>query len=131
MTTRFPLLVCFFSVPFLGACGVLMNGTSTRIPVDSEPQGAEVWLDGVRAGVTPLHIQVANGAEHTIVFKRPGEEDQTVRLDRQLQGGTLAADIFLTGFIGVVVDAATGGWYTATPVSVSIQSRRLVAAGPR
>ncbi len=107
---------------FLAGCGVMFNGTATSVPVDSDPQGVEVWVDDARAGVTPLHVKLDNSSEHTVVFKRPGLPDQAVRVQRKANGGYIFLDVLFTGLIGIVIDAATGGWYSPDPAAINVLS---------
>jgi hypothetical protein len=117
---------------FLAGCGVIFNGTSTSVPVDSDPQGVEVWVDEARAGVTPLHVRLDHGSDHKVVFKRRGHPDQVVHVQRKLDGGYVALDVLFTGLVGIVIDAATGGWYTPDPASINVLGPEVAtaAAGP-
>ena len=45
---------------------------------DSTPQGAEVYLDNVLRGITPLSLDLTSDSkEHSIMFRRKGFEDLT------------------------------------------------------
>lgn len=49
------------------------------VTVDSQPQGAEVDLDGVKAGVTPFHIEkIMPGEEHSLRVVLSGYPEQTL-----------------------------------------------------
>ena len=37
-----------------------------------------------------------------------------------MQGGILVLDIFFTGLLGVIVDAATGAWYKLEPTTAVV-----------
>lgn len=104
----------------LPGCGLLFSGSQSSIPVESNPSSAEVWLDGVLVGRTPTEVQVDSGEHHVLTFRRDGYPDQTVRLESKLNGGYVLLDILFTGLVGVVVDAATGGWYVNGPDSVHV-----------
>lgn len=117
-------------MPYLVGCGAIFNGSSSRVPVDSEPQGVEVWVDDLSVGVTPLHVELANGEEHVVVFKRPGKSDQVVRVGKRLSGTYVVLDILFTGIVGIVVDAATGSWYTPDASDISVLEPRERAAAP-
>ena len=45
-----------------------------------------------------------------------------------MRTGILVADVLLTGLIGVVVDAVTGGWYKLEPKTVSLSLQSATAA---
>ena len=40
---------------------------------------------------------------------------QNFRFAKKMRTGALVADILLTGLLGVVVDALTGGWWNLEP----------------
>ena len=45
-----------------------------------------------------------------------------------MRGGILALDILYTGLLGVVVDAATGGWWDLSPNDVTLVLERKDAS---
>jgi hypothetical protein len=55
---------------------------------------------------------VKRGDSHTFKFEKEGFKSQTIQVDNKILVGTLIADIFLTGIIGVVVDLVDGAMYT-------------------
>jgi hypothetical protein len=45
--------------------------------IESDPDGADIWLDGVEKGKTPLAIDIAPGTtEHELVLKHAGMKDK-------------------------------------------------------
>jgi len=46
------------------------NIQPTTLTVDSEPTGAEVWVDGEQIGTTPMHTEVSSGEHAVDVIKR-------------------------------------------------------------
>lgn len=88
-------------------CATLFTGTSDTISFDSEPDGAEILIDGIVQGRTPATIKV----------KRPGLGDTmvTMRLDGYDPVTFTLSDEFnavsilnLAGIIGWGVDILTG-----------------------
>lgn len=121
-------LLLIFVFCSLSGCGAMLTGTHETIPTDSNPQGAEIWIDGVMVGKTPLKLEVDSSAEHTIVFKYEDKE-HSIRTTHRLKGGFVFLDIFFTGLIGIIVDAATGGWYVATPSSINVDLEAIENQG--
>jgi hypothetical protein len=74
-----------------GGCAVLVGGTTQTIPIDARPGPAEVFVDGVSQGFTPLELRLARGREHTLTI-RSGTQSRTVVLTPRVQGGMLALD---------------------------------------
>lgn len=57
-------------------CATMANGTTQRIPVTSEPAGAQVFVDGRAAGTTPVQVTVSRRSGHEIRV----EKSDTARL---------------------------------------------------
>jgi hypothetical protein len=117
------MVVATLSLSSLSACGALFNGGPANVTVNSNPAGAEVWVDGTNRGVTPATLQLTKNENHTVVLRRAGYQEQTVVLNRKLSSTYLILDI-LGGLIPVIVDAATGSWYVldSDEVNVDLQS---------
>ena len=83
----------------LTGCAVLFRGTTQVVPIESEPVGAEVFVDGERVGVTPLRVPLARGSAHDVVIRFEGQE-RRVRL---------SSNIDETGGLWLLADAVPGG----------------------
>ncbi|MEM1031750.1 MAG: PEGA domain-containing protein [Myxococcota bacterium] len=61
-----------------------------NLKVDSRVRGAEVYIDGVLMGVTPMRrtIGVSAGEPHRITLRRPGYRDRTETMAPLYAGGT-------------------------------------------
>jgi hypothetical protein len=91
-------------------CGALFNGGPQSVNITSEPNGAEVWVDGSRMGVTPIGLDLSKKSQHTVTFKMPGKTERTYIINRKIKSGFIILDV-LGGLFPVVIDAATGSWY--------------------
>lgn len=56
---------------------------TARLHIDAEPDGAEVWIDGVFRGKAPLSLDNLSGGIHRIELRKEGLQSatQTTRLD--------------------------------------------------
>jgi hypothetical protein len=52
------------------------------VGVSSEPNGAQIYLDGQKVGKTPAKLEVPRGKDHTIYLKREGYRPELVVLER-------------------------------------------------
>lgn len=102
-------------------CATLENGTTQRIPVTSDPPGAQVLLDGLPAGVTPTQITVSRrNREPDIEVVMDGFTQSSHRLERREDWATIFWSAFLgAGLIPTVgrltlphEDAEIGFWHT-------------------
>jgi hypothetical protein len=119
----------------LSGCGTILSGTRQHINLGSEPAGATVKVDpaGEKADFqTPAKISLEKKSNYVLRFSSPGYVDQQVEINKNLRAGYLILDIFLTGLIGVVVDAVTGGWNGLNPkeATVTLKKASAAAEGP-
>ncbi len=85
------LIATSLLAPLLAGCALLVSGTTQTVPVEAHPERAEVFVDGVSQGFTPLELRLARAQEHTITL-RVGDQSRTVLLTPRVQGGLLALD---------------------------------------
>jgi len=112
-------LICLY----LSNCATLFKGTKEEVNFNSNPIGAEVWIDGKMMGKTPVKFELKSKKEYVIEFKYEGYEIQTVNLTNHIGTGWIILDI-LTGLIPVIIDAATGAWYSFDEKNVNVTLRR-------
>jgi hypothetical protein len=88
-------------------CASMFGDNTRTLTVNSEPQGAVVYLNNIQYGTTPATITLPNyiyGAQG-LTFRKSGYQDQAVVLNTQFQPVGLWNILTLWGF---GVDAATG-----------------------
>lgn len=96
---------------FLVGCATLFKGTSQKVSYSSEPSGAKVYVTGQLMGTTPFELEMKVNRTYTIEFRKEGYENKTVVLNNSIGAGWIILDV-LGGFIPVIIDAATGAWYS-------------------
>ncbi len=101
------------------SCGTIFHGTTVEVAIRSTP-GCTVTIDGASQYQTPTIVKLKRGDSHTFKFEKEGYEPVTVRVDNDILVGTLIADIFLTGVIGVVVDLVDGAMYTLDQKNIAV-----------
>lgn len=111
------------------SCATIVNGTTQKIPVSSEPAGAYVFVDGIPAGCTPTQIQVKRKYTHLVTLSKEGFDDATVRLEPVLSAA-VAGNIIAGGFIGWGVDAVNGAQYRLVPGAVNVRLNPSVCPVP-
>ena len=101
----------------LTACATIINGTSQSISISSQPTGAQVFVDGVPMGVTPVAPDLKRKDKHLIRIEMEGYEPFELQLNRGVSGW-IAGNIIFGGLIGLAVDAMTGAMYKLSPDEV-------------
>lgn len=107
------------ALAMLIACATIIRPGPDRIPVDSSPRGARVYLDGQLVGTTPVVVDVPRKSDCVIRVELEGYEPVEIDRDKKLNGWFLA-NILLGGVIGIIVDLATSnqGLYSQEPIFV-------------
>jgi hypothetical protein len=95
----------------LSSCATLFKGTSQTVGYSSDPSGAKVYINGQHMGTTPFEMEMKSNRTYTIEFRKEGYENKTVVLNNSIGAGWIILDV-LGGFIPIIVDAATGAWYS-------------------
>jgi PEGA domain len=92
------------------SCALIFKGDSQSVFFNSNPQGAQVLVDGNLLGLTPAKISLRTNRSYNITIRLAGRKDQNVILNNHIGGLWIVLDV-LSGFLPLVVDAATGAWY--------------------
>lgn len=67
-------------------CVSIIKGTSQTLSFNSEPEGAEVWIDGKSFGHTPLAVSLKKNRYSVVTFKKKGYRTQTVPIESSYDG---------------------------------------------
>ncbi len=113
----FLALPCYLS---LQGCASLFAPASDKIKFDSDPQGAEVFIDGQKVGMTPCSVVVKRQTEGSpqITFKASGYKTERFELVRIITPAALFNLGFISTTSGVTswgIDAATGHMFEYQP----------------
>jgi PEGA domain len=110
----------------LSGCATITRGTTDQIQIVSDPSGADVRTSLNQQCVTPCTLQVARSDQFTVVFRKPGYEDQTINVTTKIAGtgaAGFAGNLLVGGIVGMGVDAATGATLEHVPSPVSAHLR--------
>ena len=108
---------------FLTGCATIMNGPRQSVALSSSPTGAQVTVNGVTLGLTPMVTALRRRDTHLIRISMEGYEPFELGLTRSVSGWVWG-NILFGGFIGLGVDAVSGGLYKLSPEQVTAQLLR-------
>lgn len=111
------------------SCASIFTGTSDSVSFNSTPSGAQVLINGVQVGVTPLTTSVAKSESTTVVLRKDGYTDYQFVLQTSMEPW-FWGNIILGGLIGSLTDFATGAANRYEPNSY-FTTLSPVGAGPR
>ena len=104
------LLLTVITTLTLTSCATLFGPKSHALSANSNPPGAEIYVDGERMGITPLKLELDPSKTYSIEYRKEGFRSITKTVKGKVGVKWIVLDI-LGGFIPVIVDAATGNWY--------------------
>lgn len=120
---RTAALVC--AAAWTSACGTIIQGTRQEIVANSTPDAAKVTTTPATGEYqTPITLRLERKRSYSIRFEKDGYTPATVDLQHKLGAVYVILDIVL-GLVPVIVDAATGGWYTLEPGSALVAMTRV------
>jgi hypothetical protein len=94
----------------LSGCATIFRGEHRQLSIESEPKAAQVYINGIYYGRTPLRIELRPNQSYTIEFKKEGYETEVRRIKNEIGVGWIVLDV-ISGFVPVFIDALTGAWY--------------------
>jgi hypothetical protein len=92
------------------SCALIFKGDSQSVFINSNPQGAQILVDGNVLGTTPAKISLRSNRSYNITIRLAGRKDQNIVLNNHVGTLWIVLDI-LGGLFPLVIDAATGAWY--------------------
>ena len=104
-------IVLFSLIFLLSGCATLFKGTNEEVRFGSDPQKAEVWVNGAKMGETPISLKLESKKTYQIEFRKEGYKPVTRNITNHVGAGWIILDV-LAGLVPVIVDAATGAWYS-------------------
>ena len=107
-------IIAVAAVSLLTACGSIMHGGSQDIGISSSPTNAEVSIDGLTKGHTPVIANLSRKDNHIVRLTLAGYAPAELTLTRGVSGWVWGNLVF-GGLIGLGVDAISGGLYKLTP----------------
>ena len=65
----------------MSGCATVLKGSNQTVAFNSEPDGAQVIIDGVPMGMTPTSLSLKKNKFKNVMFKKEGYNQQTLALD--------------------------------------------------
>lgn len=98
-------------------CASIMHGTSQDVGISSSPTNANVTVDKVAQGQTPVVAKLSRKDNHIVRLELDGYAPAEMTLTRSVSGWVWGNVVF-GGLIGLAVDAISGGLYKLTPAQL-------------
>lgn len=119
-TTKLALFcIMLIAVLSLSSCATLFTGTTQKLTITSDPPGADVVINGVNKGQTPVTVDVKKELSgQPIDLKKDGYNASQFSPTTTFNTTSILNIFFPLGF---VVDALTGSLMKYNPTSYQIK----------
>ena len=101
-------------------CATVVKGTSQGILISSDPADAQVQVDGVNRGRTPVDVQMKRKRDHLVTISKEGHRTKSIPVIKGV-GGAVWGNVLVGGLIGWGVDAASGAQYNLNPPTIFVK----------
>jgi len=109
-------VACLLCLIFLlNGCALVFSSPRELVVFDSDPEEAEVSINGLRRGTTPFECELDTSTTYTVEFRLEGYASKYETISHSLDGVYVFLDIIpglLLGAIPIIIDAVTGSWYS-------------------
>lgn len=104
------------AVPALASsgCATIISGSNQTLTVNSDVPGAQVLLNGIPLGVTPLIVSIKRGQEGVLSVQAPGFQPFQAPVTKKING-IFFVNILSGGLFGSSTDYSTGAMYAYEP----------------
>ena len=117
MKSKIIIIFVIITQLFISSCATIFAPDKQPLVINSDPPEAELYINGVNYGTTPVELRLEPEVAYVIEFRKTGYETEWITV-RPKPGAIwvtldLAAAILLPviGVAPISVDALTGDWY--------------------
>ena len=119
------LLICQSAI---GGCATIVNGTTQKVSVSSDPPGAQLVVDGESTYTTPATVELSRKRDHLLTISKEGYHTEQIAVQKVISGA-VAGNIIAGGLVGWGVDAISGAQYKLVPKTVAVTLRPVIQGG--
>lgn len=122
---RLILLLLVAGLVFPTGCASVLKGTSQTLTFTSEPEGAQVFIDGKEFGETPLSVKLPKNKFSNVLFKKEGYQSRQAVIEKRFDGLMIMSIIFWD--LGTT-DLLTGAIFEYSPDSYFVELEKEAGA---
>lgn len=113
------LLSLLLILLLLTNCATIFKGSTDTVSFSSDPTGASVYVDGMNMGKAPIQLELKSSKTYNVEFRLDGYDTRNVIINNSVGAGYIVLDV-LFGLFPVIIDAATGNWYSLDQTHVNM-----------
>lgn len=122
MTSIKSLFIFSLVITQLSGCASVLKGVEQEMTFKSDPEGATVFVDGLKKGQTPLTVKLRKDEYKRVTLKKKAYQDHVILLQQRFDKIGLINIILPTGF---TTDASTGAMFAYVPGTFYINLTKL------
>ncbi len=103
---------------FQQGCASIVSGKNQEFIVGSEPAGADVEIDELIRGKTPMNVELSRSKRHTIKLTHNGKT--VTRATTRGFNWWYVGNLIFGGPVGLIVDPITGAIYKIKPEAIQV-----------
>ena len=118
------LLIVALAIIGFTRCATIVHGPNKTVEITSQPTKAMVYIDDKVYGPTPVSVSLSRRGR--LEDEPAAKKQYKVRVElegyypyeigiRRTVDGWFFGNVLIGGFIGIIIDAATGSMYNLTP----------------
>jgi len=115
-------IALLFVLLYLCSCATIFSGTTQMVSINSNVQGATVWLNGQPIGQTPFMGSIKKNQTNMRVTME-GYQDSNVYLTSSFAAFPFLLNFITGGLPGTTTDFATGSVYEYSPSTYYVEMR--------
>ena len=108
MKTIKQLSFIILAIIFLPSCATIISGQRQQVSFSTDPSGAEIRVDGMPVGITPLSTKIKR-TSHAVNFQKEEYKDVDYYFHAKFNGWYLG-NLLLGGLPGMIVDLIVGSY---------------------
>ena len=113
----------FGGILLLSGCASMFGDNTRTVSINSNPEGAAIYVDNVQYGTTPAVVSMPSyiyGGK-TITFKKAGYETQSMQVNSTFQ--LVGLWNILNFPLGTIIDLATGDLVKIDPANLQLNAK--------
>jgi hypothetical protein len=124
-------LLAALAASLLPSCASIVSSGPDLVPINSDPPGATIYVDGEAMDTTPAVVPLSRQKTKVVELRLDGYHDQVVVVGKQVNGWVVGNIVF-GGIIGILVDVASGNasQFDTKPMTVPLVASSEAKPGP-
>ncbi len=91
-----------FGFWFASGCATMFNDNPESVNIYTNPEGADVFVDGKQVGKSPVNVKLSITENHSIIVANKGYKSKLVKIERKVGAGWGFCDLLLFPVLGML-----------------------------